>query len=81
MLISSDSINTIARKLSEGGSSVEIFCSGLFLSARWFAVSQLDHDGLQVIVLPDRETAEYCAHKGCEVSIVEMAEKIANGEL
>ena len=61
MLISSDSINTIARKLSEGGSSVEIFCSGLFLSARWFAVSQLDHDGLQVIVLPDRETAEYCA--------------------
>ena len=61
MLISSNSINTIARKLSEGGSSVEIFCSGLFLSARWFAVSQLDHDGLQVIVLPDRETAEYCA--------------------
>ena len=61
MLISSDSINTIARKLSEGGSSVEIFCSGLFLSARWFAVSQLDHDCLQVIVLPDRETAEYCA--------------------
>ena len=61
MLISSDSINTIARKLSEGGSSVEIFCSGLFLSARWFAVSQLDHAGLQVIVLPDRETAEYCA--------------------
>ena len=26
------------------------------------------------------ETAEFCAHKGCEVSIVEMAEKIANGE-
>ena len=61
MLISSNPINAIARKLSEGGSSVEIFCSGLFLSARWFAVSQLDHDGLQVIVLPDRETAEYCA--------------------
>ena len=61
MLISSNPINTIARKLSEGGSSVEIFCSGLFLSARWFTVSQLDHDGLQVIVLPDRESAEYCA--------------------
>ena len=61
MLISLNPINAIARKLSEGGSSVEIFCSGLFLSARWFAVSQLDHDGLQVIVLPDRETAEYCA--------------------
>ncbi|MGN1344998.1 MAG: FAD-dependent oxidoreductase, partial [Traorella sp.] len=26
------------------------------------------------------ETAEYVAHKGCEVSIVEMADKIANGE-
>ena len=61
MLISSNPINTIAQKLSEGGSSVEIFCSGLFLSARWFAVSQLDHDGLQVIILPDRESAEYCA--------------------
>ena len=24
-------------------------------------VSQLDHDGLQVIVLPDKESAEYCA--------------------
>ena len=26
------------------------------------------------------ETAEYCAHNGCEVSVIEMAEKIANGE-
>ena len=26
------------------------------------------------------ETAEFCAHNGCEVSIIEMAEKIANGE-
>ena len=26
------------------------------------------------------ETAEYCANKGCEVSIIEMADKIANGE-
>lgn len=42
-------------------SSAETFCTGLFLSARWFAVSQLDHDGLQLIVLPDKESAEYCA--------------------
>ncbi len=40
---------------------METFCSGLFLSARWFVVSQLDHDGIQVIVLPDKESAEYCA--------------------
>ena len=38
-----------------------MFCSGLFLSAKWFAVSQYDYDGVQMIVLPDKETAEYCA--------------------
>ena len=40
---------------------METFCSGLFLSARWFAVSQFDHDGIQMIVLPDKDSAEYCA--------------------
>ena len=40
---------------------MDVFCSGLFLSARWFVVSQLDHDGIQLIILPDKETAEYCA--------------------
>ena len=45
MLISSESVNTLAEKIS---SSNEVFCSGLFLSARWFVVSQLDHDGIQL---------------------------------
>ena len=58
MLISRNSVNTLAEKVS---SSAEIFCSGLFLSARWFAVSQLDHNGIQLIVLPDKDSAEYCA--------------------
>ena len=58
MLISSGSVNTLAEKIS---SSNEVFCSGLFLSARWFVVSQLDHDGIQLVVLPDKESAEYCA--------------------
>ena len=58
MLISTKSINTIAERIE---SSRDIFCSGLFLSARWFAVSQLDYEGLQLIVLPDKESAEYCA--------------------
>ena len=58
MLISSESVNTLAEKIS---SSNEVFCSGLFLSARWFVVSQLDHDGIQLVVLPDKESAEYCA--------------------
>ena len=58
MLISAESVNTLAGRI---GSSSEIFCSGLFLSARWFVVSQLDHDGIQMIVLPDKDSAEYCA--------------------
>ena len=58
MLISTKSVNALA---SDMGSGMETFCSGLFLSARWFVVSGLDHDGIQVIVMPDRESAEYCA--------------------
>ena len=58
MLISAKSVNKLAENIV---SSSETFCSGLFLSARWFVVSQLDHDGLQLIVLPDKESAEYCA--------------------
>ena len=58
MLISTKSIKTLAEKLD---SSREVFCSGLFLSARWFAVSQLDYSGIQLIILPDKDSAEYCA--------------------
>ena len=58
MLISKNSINKLSDEISKCS---EVFCSGLFLSARWFAVSQYDYDGLQVIVLPDKDSAEYCA--------------------
>ena len=58
MLISTESVNKLAENIE---TSSEVFCSGLFLSARWFVVSQLDHDGIQMIVLPDKESAEYCA--------------------
>ena len=58
MLISTKSVNALASGM---GSAIETFCSGLFLSARWFVVSGLDHDGIQMIVMPDRESAEYCA--------------------
>ena len=58
MLISTKSVTALAENM---GSKSEIFCSGLFLSARWFVVSGLDHDGIQMIVMPDRESAEYCA--------------------
>ena len=58
MLISTSSVKTLSEKVRL---SHETFCSGLFLSARWFAVSQLEHDGFQMIVLPDKDSAEYCA--------------------
>ena len=58
MLISENSVNILAENIA---SLSETFCSGLFLSARWFVVSQLDHNGIQLIVLPDKDSAEYCA--------------------
>ena len=58
MLISTESVKTLTKNIE---TSAETFCSGLFLSARWFVLSQLDHDGFQMIVLPDKDSAEYCA--------------------
>ena len=58
MLISKKQTEILAGNIS---CADEIFCSGLFLSARWFIVSQIDRDGVQVIVLPDKDSAEYCA--------------------
>ncbi len=58
MLISTQSVNKLAEYIEN---RKETFCSGLFLSARWMVVSQLDHQGIQMIILPDRDSAEYCA--------------------
>ena len=38
----------------------EVFCRGLFLSARWFVLSQVAEKGLHFVVLPNSEAAEYC---------------------
>ena len=58
MLISTNSINELVKRSEK---ERESYCNGLFLSARWFAVSQYDYEGMQLIVLPDKEAAEYCA--------------------
>ena len=58
MLISTEAVSGLVAK---SGKYRETFCEGLFLSARWFVVSQYDYDGVQVIVLPDKDAAEYCA--------------------
>ena len=58
MLISTESIKGL---ISKSEKSMEVFCEGLFLSARWFVVSQYDYEGVQLIVMPDKDSAEYCA--------------------
>ena len=54
---STNSVATLADRISRES---EIFCRGLFLSARWFAAARVAGNGLQLIILPDRESAEYC---------------------
>ena len=58
MLISVNSSALLQKKLQNGK---EVFCSGLFLSARWAVVSQVAREGVHLIVLPTRESAEYCS--------------------
>ena len=58
MLISGKSSSELASKLAV---RKEVFCKGLFLSARWFVVSQVAKNGTHVIILPNKESAEYCA--------------------
>jgi len=57
MLISSKSSELLSASVSKNR---ETFCSGLFLSARWFVFSQVAK-GASLIVLPNRDAAEYCA--------------------
>ncbi len=58
MLISTKSSLELQRRLESGGS--DIFCRGLFLSARWIVLSQSVKKGVHFIMLPDMEAAEYC---------------------
>ncbi|MBR5176074.1 MAG: transcription-repair coupling factor [Bacteroidales bacterium] len=58
MLISGKSSSELASKLAV---KKEVYCKGLFLSARWFVVSQVAKEGTHVIILPNKESAEYCA--------------------
>jgi len=59
MLISSSSSSLLAEKLES--SEKKIFCSGLFLSARWFVFSKIALKGTHIIMLPTEEAAQYCS--------------------
>ncbi len=37
-----------------------LYCSGLFLSARWFVLSTEAPQGVNLVILPDKESAQYC---------------------
>lgn len=41
-------------------SNRKVFCKGLFLSARWFVLSQTAVKGTHLVILPDSDSAEYC---------------------
>ena len=56
MLISKNNTALLKERL---GSEKEVFCSGLFLSARWMVLSQVATEGMHVVMLPNLEAAEY----------------------
>ncbi|MBQ9596634.1 MAG: DEAD/DEAH box helicase, partial [Bacteroidales bacterium] len=58
MFISKNASERLAQSIEK---SRESYCSGLFLSARWAVLSQVATSGLHVVILPTRESAEYCA--------------------
>ena len=58
MLISEKSCGEIKSRIK---TDKEIFCQGLFLSARWFILSQIASEGFHLVLLPDKESAEYCS--------------------
>ncbi len=58
MLISSSSCENLKTRLR---SREDIYCTGLYLSARWMVLSQTVRRGVQFIILPDKDNAEYCA--------------------
>lgn len=58
MLISTKSCTELQKRLDKGRG--DIFCRGLFLSARWIVLSGVVRKGVHFIILPNIEAAEYC---------------------
>ena len=58
MLISTKSCAELQKRLHKGRG--DIFCRGLFLSARWIVLSGVVRKGVHFIILPNIEAAEYC---------------------
>ncbi len=59
MIICSAAAEALKNRISSIG---EVYCSGLFLSSRWFVLNQVAASrGVHFVILPTREAAEYCA--------------------
>ena len=58
MLISSKTSAELSELIKK---QLNTYCGGLFLSARWFVVSRCASTGVNLVVLPDKDSAEYCA--------------------
>jgi transcription-repair coupling factor (superfamily II helicase) len=58
MLISSNSCEKLRSSLKSGRKN--IYCRGLFLSARWVVLSSVADKATHFILLPNKEAAEYC---------------------
>lgn len=57
-MISSNSTGQLKKNIENRR---DAYCSGLFLSARWFVFSQIATGGTHLVILPGQEAAEYCA--------------------
>ena len=57
MLINSKTSEKLVQAIAAGK---DVYCGGLFLSARWFVLSQSVKKELQLVILPTQEAAEYC---------------------
>jgi len=57
MLISSKSTAELKERIRI---SDRVFCQGLFLSARWFVLSNTAEKSIHFVILPNQESAEYC---------------------
>ncbi len=58
MLISGEQTEKLRHSIKN---SMNSYCSGLYLSARWYIVSQAAVKKINLIILPSRDEAEYCA--------------------
>ena len=58
MYINKESTSLLKSRLL---SEKEVFCRSLFMSARWFVLSQAADKGINLLILPNKESAEYCS--------------------